>query len=56
MTNTPDTRETVARAIFTARNGRWDYAAYRSDPRIAEAYRKDADAAIAAMRAKGLVA
>ena len=41
--------EKVARVIYTERNGKWDYREYRSDPRIAEAYRKDAKAAIAAM-------
>ena len=38
--------EDVARAIFSERNGKWDYSKWRSDPRIAEAYRKDAAAAI----------
>lgn len=54
MTNTPDARERVARAIYTARNGRWDYNAWRSDPRIAEAYRKDADAAMEAIQGESL--
>ena len=43
--------EAAARAIFADREGKWDYAKYRSDPRIAEAYRKDA---IAAAKAWGL--
>lgn len=38
--------EQVARAIHASRDGAHDYRKYKSDPRIAEAYRKDAVAAI----------
>lgn len=48
MTN--DIVEGLARAIYTTRNGKWDYNAYRADPRIAEAYRKDAQAALTHMQ------
>jgi hypothetical protein len=45
----PETVEAMARDIYTKRNGKWDYNAYRSDPRIAEAYREDAKAALAVL-------
>ena len=43
--------ENVARAIYTRRNGKWDYNAWRSDPRIAEVYKNDARAALSASSA-----
>lgn len=46
--------ERAARAIFTRRNGKWDYNTWRSDQRIAEAYRGDAHAAVAACHAEEL--
>lgn len=44
-----ETLERIARAIFAGRDGEWNYNRYRRDPRIAEAYRKDAQAAIRAL-------
>lgn len=46
---TPELVERVARAIYEARNGAWDFYAYKADSRIAEAYQKDAKAAIKAI-------
>lgn len=43
-----DTR--IAESIFTAREGYWNFKKWNSDPRIKEAYIKDAQAVLTAIK------